>query len=127
MSAQKSLVRKANKAMYEVLKTRRLHNLLVNSQYDLFVDIVKPILYGSEIWGLSNTDMIERVQVTFCLLLLNTKKSTPSFMIYSKLGIYPMSLYTGAYGLFVVKQIVNGDDNRNIIQILFNKSLCQIS
>jgi hypothetical protein len=49
-STTKALVNKANKAMYEVLKTGRLHNLSVKCQYDLFDKIVKPILlYGCEI------------------------------------------------------------------------------
>jgi hypothetical protein len=53
------LVNKANKAMYEVLKKGRLHNLSVKCQYDLFDKIVNPILlYGCEIWGFSNIELL---------------------------------------------------------------------
>ena len=77
--------------MYEVLKKGRLHNLSIKSQYDLFDKIVKPILlYGCEMWGFGNIDIIERVHLKFCKLILNLKKSTPNFMIYGELGIYPM-------------------------------------
>ena len=38
-------------------------------------------------------DIIERVHLKFCKLILNLKKSTPNFMIYGELGIYPMSVY----------------------------------
>ena len=51
-NAKKVLINNAYKAMYEVLKKGRLHNLSIKSQYDLFDKIVKPILlYGCEIWG----------------------------------------------------------------------------
>jgi hypothetical protein len=93
-NAKKGLINKACKARYEVLKKGRLHNLSIKSQYDLFDKIVKPILlYGFEIWGFGNIDIIERVHLKFCKLILNLKKSTPNFMIYGELGIYPMSVY----------------------------------
>ena len=119
MSAKKILVKKANKAMYEVLKKGRLHNLSVKSQYDLFDKIVKPILlYGCEIWGFSNTDIIEKVHLKFCKLLLNLKKSTPNFMIYGELGIYPMSVYIQLRMVNFWSKIVNGDDNK-IAKIIY--------
>ena len=41
--------------------------------------MVKPILlYGCEVWGFSNNDMIEDVHLKFCKLLLHLKSSTPS-------------------------------------------------
>ena len=64
LSTKKALVNKANKAMYEVLKKGCLHNLSVKCQYDLFDKIAKPILlYGCEIWGYGNNQIIERVQL----------------------------------------------------------------
>jgi hypothetical protein len=50
--AKKELVNKGIKAMYEVLRKGRIHNLSIKCQLDLFDKIVKPILlYGCEIWG----------------------------------------------------------------------------
>ena len=99
--------------MYEVLKMGRLHNLSVKSQYDLFDKIVIPILlYGCEIWGFSNTDIIEKVHIKLCKLLLNLKKSTPNLMIYGELGIYPMFLYKQLRMVNFWSKIVNGDDNK---------------
>ena len=61
--------------MYDVLKKGRKLNLSVKCQYDLFDKIVKPILlYGCEVWGNTNTDIIERVHLKFCKMLLNPKK-----------------------------------------------------
>ena len=81
-SYQKTLqnnVRKATVAMYSILKKGRLLNLSVKCQYELFDKIVKPILmYGCEIWGFSKVDIIERLHLKFCKLLLNLKKGTPN-------------------------------------------------
>ena len=100
-STLKNNVRKANIAMYEVLSKGRSLNLSVSCQYDLFEKIVKPILlYGCEVWGLSNTDILERVHLKFCKLLLNLKKSTPSFMVYGELGAFPLDV-------FIKQRIVN--------------------
>ena len=84
---------KGTKAMYEVLRKGRLQNLSSSCIFDLFDKIVKPILlYGCEIWGFSNYILLERVQLKFCKLLLNIKKSTPNFMVYGELGICPLSV-----------------------------------
>jgi hypothetical protein len=42
--------------------------------------------YGCELWGLSNCDIIERVHLKYCKLLLNLKSSTPNSMICGELG-----------------------------------------
>ena len=81
-------VRKTNITMYEVLlmllKGRSL-NLSVSFQYDLFEKIVKTVLlYGCEVWGISNTYILERVHLKFCKLLFNFKKSTPNFIVYGE-------------------------------------------
>ena len=81
-------VNKGTKAMYEVLKLGRIH-----CQLDLFDKMVKPtLLYGCEIWGLGNIEIIERVHIKFCKLLLQLKNSSPTCMIYGELGRYPIVL-----------------------------------
>ena len=94
--------------MYEVLK-----NLSIKSQYDPFDKIVKPILlYGCEIWVFGNIDIIERVHLKFCKLILNLKKSTPNSMIYGELGIYPMSVYIELRMINFWSKMVNGNDSK---------------
>ena len=45
----------------KVLKMGRKHGLSVKIQLDLFDKMVKPILlYGCEVWGFSNNDIIEK-------------------------------------------------------------------
>ena len=67
-----------------------MFNLSVSCIYDLFIKIVVPVLlYGCEIWGFTNLQMIERLHLKFCKILLNLKKSTPTYMVYSELGAKP--------------------------------------
>jgi hypothetical protein len=71
------------KAIYEVLKLGRTHNLSIPCQLNLFDKMVKPVLlYGCEIWSYGNCQIIERVHLKFCNFLLHMKTSKPSFMIY---------------------------------------------
>ena len=101
VEAMKNNVKKAMVAIYDIFKKGHMFNLSIKCQYDLFDKIVKPILlYGCEIWGYCNLDIIERAHLKFCKLLLNVKKSTPNYMIYGELGILPMSI-------FLKKRIVN--------------------
>ena len=58
---------------------------------NIFYKIVKPVLlYGSEIWGFGNLDILERVQSKFYEYIFNLTTSTPSAMIYWELGILPL-------------------------------------
>jgi hypothetical protein len=90
----KKQAEKSTKAMYEVLKRGRTPNLSIECQIELFNKMVKPILlYGSEIWGFSkNIKCLEKVQLRFCKVLLKLKTSTPSYMIYGELGLFPIEI-----------------------------------
>ena len=91
--AKKSQAEKATRAVYDIIKKGRLHNLNIETHLELFDKIVKPILlYGCEVWGIGDNSIIERVHLKFCKLLLNLKKSTPDFMIYGELGRYPLDI-----------------------------------
>ena len=85
--AKKRLVDKAVVSMYAVLKLGREHNLSIKCLLSLFDKMVKPILlYGCEIWGFGNNDVLEKVHLKFCKMILNHKTSTPNYMIYGELG-----------------------------------------
>ena len=79
--------------MYEVLKMGRLYKLSVKIQLDLFDKMIKPILlYGCEVWGFGKNEVLERVHLKFCKILLNLKLSTPNYMVYGELGRYPIDI-----------------------------------
>jgi hypothetical protein len=68
--AKKAQVEKATKAMFEILKRGKIHNLSIQCQLDLFDKIIKPILlYGCEVWGFSKNEIIERVHYYLILKL----------------------------------------------------------
>ena len=91
--AKKRLVDKAVVSMYAVLKLGRKHNLSIKCLLSLFDKMVKPILlYGCEIWGFGNNDVLEKVHLKFCKMILNLKTSTPNYMIYGELGRYPVEI-----------------------------------
>jgi hypothetical protein len=59
----------------------------------MFDKTILPILlYGSEIWGFENIDIIERVHLHFCRFIWHLKQSTPNCMVYGELGRYPISV-----------------------------------
>ena len=75
-NTKKHNIKRAYTAMYDILKKGRQLNLSVKTQYDLFEKMVKPILlYGCEIWGYTNLEIIGRVHLKFCKLLLKVKKN----------------------------------------------------
>ena len=49
----------------------------------MFEKTVKPILlYGCEVIGMGNINILEQVQLKFLKYILNLKKSTPNCMVY---------------------------------------------
>jgi hypothetical protein len=87
---------------------------------------VKPILlYGCEIWGFSNIELLERIQLKFCKLLLNLKKSTPNFMVYGELGVYPLSVSVKVRMVNFWSKLVNGKESK-LSNSLYRYIYCQI-
>ena len=93
LTAKKHISNQAKKAMYCLIKRSKYLCLPIDLQIDLFNKIVKPILlYGCEIWGYGNIDIIERVQLNFLKHILNMKSSTPNCMVYGESGVKPISV-----------------------------------
>ena len=79
--------------MYGVIRKIRQFNLPVVCQLDLFDKMVLPVLlYGCEIWGFENLDIIERVHLKFLKHILYLKSSTPNYMVYGETGRFPLSV-----------------------------------
>ena len=121
-ATKKYLINKATKAMYDVLKKGRTHNLSIQCQLDLFDKIVVPILlYGCEVWGIGKNDDIERVHLKFCKLLLRLKTSTPNFMVYGELGRYPLDICIKSRILSYWTKLLNGKQSK-LSTILYKMS-----
>jgi len=70
--------------MYEVINEGRKHKISISCQLDLFDKLVKPfLLYGCGVWGFANNEILERVQLKLCKLLLHLKTTTPNCIWYT--------------------------------------------
>ena len=59
----------------------------------LFDSCVAPILlYGCEVWGYENTDIIEKVPTKFCKFIFGVSKFSHNMPIYGELGRYTLSI-----------------------------------
>ena len=77
-------------------KIRKL-GLPVDIQLKLFDTMIAPILlYGSEVWGYENCEVIEAYHFRFCKMMLHLKPSTPKVMVYGELGRFPMLIFIQA-------------------------------
>ena len=90
-SAKKQLVNQAEKAMYSLIRKSRSLILALDLQIELYEKMVKSILlYGSDVWGFGNLDVLERSVLKFLKLILQMKSSTPNFMVFGETGVYPI-------------------------------------
>jgi len=132
------IAEQSNKAMFALLKKIKQLTLPFDMQIDLFEKTIKPILlYGSEIWGFGNFDMLERIQLKYYKYIFHLKKSTPSNMVYGELGITPLSIYIKNRVISYWSRLVeNINDNTNsklsarmflLINDLYNRNVlkCQ--
>ena len=107
------LADQARKAMFSVLKRSRKLQLPVDLQLQLFDSMVIPILlYGSEITGFENSEMLERICIQFYKIILNVKKTTPNVMLYGELGRYPIEILCKSRMVGFWQRIVNGKQDK---------------
>ena len=50
------------------------------------------MLYGSEVWGWENIDMIEKFRLKCIKEILKLKRSMPSYMVYGETGRIPLDI-----------------------------------
>ena len=110
-TTKKYIAEQANKALFSLQRKIRSLELSFDLQIALFNKTVKPVLlYCSEIWGMGNCDIIERIQLNFLKHIFNLKRSTPTFMIYGELGITPISVEIKTRAISFWSKIVSGHD-----------------
>lgn len=126
LNCKKHVANQATRAMYSLIKNSNRLNLPVDLQIELFGKMVKPILlYGAEIWGFGNLDIIERVQLKFLKHILKLKKFTPNYFVYGETGCMPLSLdIEGKIVSFWSKLCINVG-NVNKLSLLVYKNTLQ--
>lgn len=117
--AKKRIIEQARKAMFSIVKKARKLNLPISIQLHLFNSMVVPILlYGSEVWGIENLQIMEQFQLRFCKLILNLKASTPNCMIYGETGLLPLELQIKTRILNFWAKLINSKDEK-ICNVLY--------
>lgn len=92
-NARKKLIEQAQKSLYALYRKIKNLNIPIDLQLKLFDSLVVPILlYGCEIWGFENKEIIEKIHLQFCKRILRVRNSTPNFMVYGELGRYPIEI-----------------------------------
>lgn len=117
---KKHLFNQAQKAMFSLLRKSKNLGLPIDVQLHLFDHMVVPILlYGSEIWGFENNDIIEKLHLRFCRILLNVSNKSPKCMVYGELGRMPLQALIDQNVLNFWARILNAND-KQISKILYN-------
>ena len=77
----------ARRAMFKLQSMTQALGLSVEMQCDLYEKLVVPVLlYGTEVWGLRNTELIEKFERKFLKMVLKINKYTANCMAYGELG-----------------------------------------
>jgi hypothetical protein len=118
------LCKQVNRAIYALIGKSRKLGLSVDMQLHLFDLLVVPIaLYGSEIWGCKNSDVIEQMHLKFLRMLLKVNKSTPKCMLYGELGRMPLKYNIDTRMLNFWYRIISGNKRKisyHIYQLLYS-------
>ena len=93
--AKSHLYQKGCRAMFALLKKSRNLSLSMDIMLKLFNVLVKSsssvvVLYGAEVWGSENCDILERLQLRFFKYVLSVNKFTSFMMVYGELGAIPL-------------------------------------
>ena len=82
-----SLRNQASKVMFAMFTKSKKLGLEVDVQLQLFDSLVQPIMsYGCEFWGFKNVDVLEKLHIKFCKMILKVNKSTTTAMVLCALG-----------------------------------------
>jgi hypothetical protein len=87
--------------------------------------VVPFLLYGSEVWVFEQVQILEKFQLQFCKFILDLKVSTPNWMVYGMLGIFPLVIQVKARVLCFWSKIINPKENK--ICKLLNKTMLSLS
>ena len=121
--SRKKLVNQAQKSLFSIYKNIRNQNIPIDLQLKIVDAIVEPILlYGSEIWGYENIEIIEQVHLGFCKRILKIISSTPNCMVYEELGQYPLEIRVKIRMISFWNRLVNNNERMSscIYRLLYS-------
>ena len=68
------------------------------------------LLYGCEVWGFTNTNMIDIVHNQFLRSISKLRKSTPVYMLYAELGRIPIEVCIKSRMIGYWISLINGNE-----------------
>ena len=111
--ARNRLIEQAKKALFAVVNKIRKLGLPCDIQLKLFDMMIAPILlYGAEVWGYENCEIIEAFHFKFCKTMLGLKAATPKVMVYGELGRLPMQVSIQTRMINFWSKIVCGKEDK---------------
>ena len=92
-NAMKSLSDQALRAVNSLYSIFYRMEFNVKTKLILFDRMVQPILYYcAEVFGIYNTNILDRIQIKFYKKILGVKPATPNMAVLGELGCYPISI-----------------------------------
>ena len=126
INAMKNNIEKAIKGMHSLRRTFYEKHIPLDCQLDLLEKTIEPILlYGAEIWGFENTEIIEKCRLKILKHLLNVKQSTPAYMVYGETGTLPLKVTIKKRMVMFWHRIITGKADKlssQLYQIMLNDS-----
>ena len=99
--------------MHVLFKRIRNLDIPIDLQLYLFDHFILPIaLYGCEIWGFENSQIIENLHNDFLRQIINLRKSTPIYMLHAELGRHPIQINIKSRMIGFWLSIVNGKESK---------------
>ena len=124
--AHKDLSDRASRAMFALLKKCKILNLPLDIILDLFDKTIIPILtYGSEVWGVENFDILQKVQLKFYKLVLKLRVSTPNLMVFGETGHFPIWVFVKVRMLSFWFKLIS-EQNKNKLSSIVYKLLYRL-
>ena len=103
----------AKKALHLLHKRINSLHIPIDLQIHLFEHTVLPILlYGCEVWGFTNLNMVEMVHKQFLRNISKLRKSTPEYMLYAELGRVPIEMHVKSRMIGYWISIINGCETK---------------
>ena len=100
----------AKKVFIGILKSlNSVNDVSYNMFLKLFDSKIAPVLlYGAEVWGFSDFQVLESVHLYACKRFLNVKTSTPNAKVHGECGLYSMYILHVQTGCDRLKQVGTG-------------------
>ena len=120
LRAKKYIADPARKAVFALLKKAKQLLLPIDIQLDLFNKCIRPILlYGCEVWGYGNVEILELVQLRFLKFVLNLKRTTPNYIVYGETGVLPLRIEINYRIISYWTKLVSVDNNKLCSQLYY--------